>query len=315
MQSTNNFLIANNNSINPLFAEHNNILNILNQLLSIASPKLENYDKQYNEYKTVFLKENIDLILKVNKHLGLELSYYSPFTYIIYSHLLLNLYYIKQSDIIIAKYEIFKSYEVIDILTNIRNWFGDIFFNKLQLSYSTFNNSQATEFHKDFKELTQKMEYSLYLLKSEIDIKKSYLFDVNSKNKPNEVEILSQIKSFPDSIIYIINNINNESYQSIFNEYKDLVNFINNSHASTIAEIFFKMLKSNKYYLHNINKSKSIRQFLNHFEIEKVQAEKIVKAMSNLNEDSIIITNSKIKNFENYFIKNEIKFQTFIEKK
>jgi hypothetical protein len=119
----------------------------------------------------------------------------------------------------------------------------------------------------------------------------------------------------PDSIIYIINNIINESYQSIFNEYKELVNFINNSHASTIAEIFFKMLKNNKYYLHNINKSESIRQFLNHFEIEKVPAEKIVKAMSNLNEDSKITTNSKIKNFENYFKKNEIKFQTFIEKK
>lgn len=315
MQSTNNFLIVNNNSLNPLFAEHNNILNILNQLLSIASPKLENYDKQYNEYNTVFLKENMDLILKVNKHLGLELSHYSPFTYIIYSHLLVNLYYIKKSDIIIAKYEIFKSYEVIDILTNIRNWFGDIFFNRIQLSFSKFNNTQANEFHKDFKELTQKMEYSLYLLKSEIDIKKSYLFDVNTKNNPDEVEILYQIKTLPDSIIYIINNIINESYQSIFNEYKELVNFINNSNASTIAELFFKMLKSNKYYLLNINKSKSIRQFLNHFEIEKVPAEKIVKAMSNLNEDSIITTNLKIKNFENYFIKNEIKFQTFIEKK
>jgi hypothetical protein len=314
MQSTNNFLIV-NNSINPLFTEHNSILNILNHLLSIANPNLENYDKHYNEYNTVFLKENMNLILKVNKHLGLELSYYSPFTYIIYSHLLLNLYYIKQSDIIIAKYEIIKSYEVIDILTNIRNWFGEIFFNRIQLSYSRFNNAQATEFHKDFKELAQKMEYSLYLLKSEIDIKKPYLFDVNTKNNPDEVDILYQIKTLPDSIIYIIKNINNESYQSIFNEYKDLVNFINNSHANTIAELFFKMLKSNKFYLYNINKSKSIRQFLNHFEIEKLPAEKIVKAMSNLNEDSIIITNSKIKNFENYFIKNEIKFQTFIEKK
>lgn len=82
MQSINNFLIANNNSLNPLFAEQNNILNILNHLLSLASPKLENYDKQYNKYNTVFLKENMDLILKVNKHLGLELSHYSPFTYL-----------------------------------------------------------------------------------------------------------------------------------------------------------------------------------------------------------------------------------------
>lgn len=315
MQSTNNLIIPNNNKINPLFTEHNNILNILNNILSLTNPKLENYDLLYNEYNTGFLKENLDLILRVNKHLGLEISHYSPFTYVIYSHLILNLYYIKNCEDIIAKYEIFKNYEVLDILIIIRNWFIDIFSDKLHLTYSKLNNTQANVFHKDFKELLQKMEYSIYLLKNEIDIKKPYLFDFNSQNNNKELEILSQIKLLPDSIIYLIQKLNDENYRNIFSEYNDLVNFIKVSQANTIAEVFYKMLKNKKIYINNINKSKSIRQFLNHFGIDNGKAEKIVKAMSNINEDSLISTISKLKHFERYFTKNEIKFQTFIIKK
>lgn len=325
MENSNTTQISAQNINRNLHSLEVNISSLIKEIFQFdeySKKFIEQYDKFYDDFHTSFIKQNQSSYIYLNNYLNFKSDVYSPYNFVIESHLLLILFYLLRSGTLIEQVKKYKDIKLEDLLLKIDDDLTKNLIKQLFQVYSVPNKDLSLEFYNKFNVFLNNFESDINLLSNAIDNKIPFLYYLDENLSETEVNLISKIKSQPLKMITTIKFINYEAYQFKYKEYYELTNLIYNLIDSKNANVFFCLLKeyNRNINLEDIDKSKSIRAFLVYFKIKEEREMKIVKAMSNINNDSditkIIKENKAISTlFQNYFKKNNINFNQFIIKK
>lgn len=296
-----------------------NFIKSIYQSAPFTKHLINKYDELYEEYYTKFLFNHMDMILKVNNSLNLDISLFSPFTYTIYSQYILLIYCFQELDHFCGEESknTNTKIDIINLLNESFTTFANEFQNKLTNTYLSFDLKTGNEIKQDLDNLLNKIKITNKIMEQHIDLKMSFAyFNIKETFYDFDNAKISSIKLYPTSIIENYISINDNTFNSIHKEYNDLVYLIEKSKYAQTAKTYVYLLNLNSpnITLDLIDKSKSIRSFLQHFKINETLLDKIVKAFSNYVNEDVEKQKDIAKIFENYFIKYNINFNQFIVK-